>query len=122
ESITVLKDAAAASIWGARAGNGVIVITTKKGIPGAKPVISFNANVTLVEKPDLFGIPILPSDAYIEMEKMLFENGVYNSAINSAVKTPLSGVVELLLKQRNGEVDESAVDNELQRLGTLDMR
>jgi TonB-dependent SusC/RagA subfamily outer membrane receptor len=31
ESITVLKDAAAASIWGARAGNGVIVITTKKG-------------------------------------------------------------------------------------------
>lgn len=31
ESITVLKDAAAASIWGARAGNGVIVITTRKG-------------------------------------------------------------------------------------------
>ena len=31
ESITVLKDAAAASIWGARSGNGVIVITTKKG-------------------------------------------------------------------------------------------
>jgi len=31
ESITVLKDAAAASIWGARAGNGVLVITTKKG-------------------------------------------------------------------------------------------
>src|SRR5690606_18858287 len=31
ESITVLKDAAAASIWGVRAGNGVIVITTKKG-------------------------------------------------------------------------------------------
>jgi TonB-dependent SusC/RagA subfamily outer membrane receptor len=29
ESVTVLKDAAAASIWGARAGNGVIVITTK---------------------------------------------------------------------------------------------
>ena len=122
ESITVLKDAAAASIWGARAGNGVIVITTKKGIPGTKPVISFNANVTLAEKPDLFGIPQLPSDAYIEMEKMLFENGAYNSAINSAVKTPLSGVVELLLKQRNGEIDESAVNNELQRLGTLDMR
>ena len=31
ESISILKDAAAASIWGARAGNGVIVITTKKG-------------------------------------------------------------------------------------------
>lgn len=31
ESITFLKDAAAASIWGARAANGVIVIETKKG-------------------------------------------------------------------------------------------
>lgn len=34
ESITVLKDAAAAAIYGARAANGVIVITTKRGIPG----------------------------------------------------------------------------------------
>jgi TonB-dependent SusC/RagA subfamily outer membrane receptor len=31
ESVTILRDAAAASIWGARAGNGVIVITTKQG-------------------------------------------------------------------------------------------
>ena len=31
ESITFLKDATAASIWGARAANGVVVITTKKG-------------------------------------------------------------------------------------------
>lgn len=30
ESVTVLKDAAAASIWGARSANGVIVVTTKK--------------------------------------------------------------------------------------------
>ncbi|RYD44137.1 MAG: hypothetical protein EOP85_09610, partial [Verrucomicrobiaceae bacterium] len=34
KSITVLKDAAAASIWGARAGNGVIVMTTKAGVLG----------------------------------------------------------------------------------------
>src|SRR5690606_11195901 len=34
ESITVLKDAAAAAIYGARAANGVIVVTTKRGIPG----------------------------------------------------------------------------------------
>ncbi|KAA0989321.1 SusC/RagA family TonB-linked outer membrane protein [Dyadobacter aurulentus] len=34
ESITVLKDAAAASIYGARAANGVILVTTKRGIPG----------------------------------------------------------------------------------------
>lgn len=34
ESVTVLKDAAAASIYGARAANGVIVVTTKRGVPG----------------------------------------------------------------------------------------
>lgn len=42
ESIQVLKDAAAASIYGARAANGVIVITTKKGSSG-KPTITFDA-------------------------------------------------------------------------------
>lgn len=34
ESVTVLKDAAAAAIYGARAGNGVILVTTKRGVPG----------------------------------------------------------------------------------------
>ncbi|WP_240903203.1 TonB-dependent receptor [Sphingobacterium sp. SGG-5] len=34
ESVTVLKDAAAASIYGARAANGVILVTTKRGVPG----------------------------------------------------------------------------------------
>ena len=44
ESITVLKDAAAASLYGSRASNGVILITTKKGKIG-KPVSTFRANV-----------------------------------------------------------------------------
>lgn len=44
ESITVLKDAAAASLYGSRAANGVVIITTKKGNAG-KPRISFNASV-----------------------------------------------------------------------------
>ncbi len=44
ESISVLKDAASASIYGARAAYGVILITTKKGRKGEKPTIS--ANVT----------------------------------------------------------------------------
>jgi len=42
ESMTVLKDAAAASLYGSRAANGVIVITTKKGKAG-KPVVNFKA-------------------------------------------------------------------------------
>ncbi|EPR69056.1 SusC/RagA family TonB-linked outer membrane protein [Cyclobacterium qasimii] len=42
ESIQILKDASAASIYGSRAANGVIIITTKRGKVG-KPSISFNA-------------------------------------------------------------------------------
>ena len=45
ESITVLKDAAATAIYGARAANGVIVITTKKGKVG-KPQINFSTKLT----------------------------------------------------------------------------
>ncbi|MDE7474431.1 MAG: SusC/RagA family TonB-linked outer membrane protein [Duncaniella sp.] len=45
ESVTVLKDAAAASIYGARAANGVIVITTKKAMQG-RPEVSFSATFT----------------------------------------------------------------------------
>lgn len=42
ESIQILKDASAASIYGSRAANGVIIITTKRGKVG-KPSVSFNA-------------------------------------------------------------------------------
>lgn len=44
ESMTVLKDASATAIYGARASNGVIIVTTKKGQSG-KPQISFSANM-----------------------------------------------------------------------------
>lgn len=48
ESITVLKDGASASIYGAQAANGVVIITTKKGAAG-KTNISFNATVGVQE-------------------------------------------------------------------------
>jgi iron complex outermembrane receptor protein len=47
ESFTVLKDASATAIYGSRASNGVILITTKKGARNAKPRISYNGNVSV---------------------------------------------------------------------------
>jgi TonB-dependent SusC/RagA subfamily outer membrane receptor len=49
ESITILKDAAAASIWGARAGNGVIVITTKKGRLNERTKVDFNSSLITMQ-------------------------------------------------------------------------
>ena len=48
ESVNILKGQAASALYGMRAGNGVIVITTKSGrsVAGGKPVISVNSNVT----------------------------------------------------------------------------
>lgn len=47
ESFTVLKDASAAAIYGSRASNGVIIITTKKGRAGQKPKFTYNGDVTI---------------------------------------------------------------------------
>src|SRR5574344_255433 len=47
ESMQVLKDAASASIYGSRAANGVIIITTRKGKKGEKVKVDFSANLTM---------------------------------------------------------------------------
>ena len=53
ESITVLKDAAAAAIYGARASNGVIVVTTKMATKEGKTEIQFSGNLTIYEKKNM---------------------------------------------------------------------
>ncbi len=47
ESFTVLKDASATAIYGSRASNGVIIITTKKGRKSSKPRVTYNGNVSV---------------------------------------------------------------------------
>lgn len=101
ESVTVLKDAAAASIWGARAANGVIVITTKKGQYNQIPRVSFSSNVTIQEKPDLFSLKTMSTSDHIDLEKLLFKQGFYDSMIDDIYTQPyISPVVQLMLKAR----------------------
>lgn len=109
ESITVLKDAVAASIWGARAGNGVIVITTKKGELNQPVKILASTNLFLTKRPDLKGIRTqMNASDFIDVETMLFENNYYNSQINSASKPVLSPVVELLRDRSTATPAEAA--------------
>ncbi|HUX84881.1 MAG TPA: SusC/RagA family TonB-linked outer membrane protein, partial [Chitinophagaceae bacterium] len=120
--ITVLKDAAAASIWGARAGNGVIVITTKKGQYNSPIRVELNANLTVGGKPDLFSIPTLSTADYISTEENLFQQGFYQNAENSYDQQPLSPVVELLIAQANGQIDSATAAAEIAALGNVDVR
>jgi len=121
ESITVLKDAAAASIWGVRAGNGVIVITSKNGRANQKPSIRFNANATFSAKPDLWYAPQLSSAEFIEVERFLFEKGKYNATINNGYGA-LSPAVEIMLKGREGKLSDSETEAMLQTLAGQDIR
>lgn len=122
ESITVLKDAAAASIWGARAGNGVIVITSKKGRYNLSPKVTFNGNITVGDKPDLFYQSAMSSADFIDLEIMLFNKGFYSSAEMSAAKTPLSPVVETLILGRDGLLTDNQVQNQLNKFKSKDLR
>lgn len=89
ENITVLKDAAATSIWGARAGNGVIVITTKKGKFQQPVTMDFNVNTTIITKPDLNYLRQTSSADFIELEEFLYAKGKYTADINSVTKRGL---------------------------------
>nr|WP_121269317.1 SusC/RagA family TonB-linked outer membrane protein [Pedobacter schmidteae] len=65
--ITILKDAAATAIYGARAANGVIVITTKKGKKGPMAV-NFTANTFITERPDLSKLNLMNSNQKVDFE------------------------------------------------------
>ncbi|MFC0264397.1 SusC/RagA family TonB-linked outer membrane protein [Fontibacter flavus] len=121
ESITVLRDAAAASIWGARAGNGVIVITTRQGAE-SPPRISFNSNINFIEKPDLFYGPQMAMNDFIDLEKMLFNRGVYNARENNISKPPLSPGVETLIAGRDGLISQEEVERRLNSFRQQDVR
>ncbi len=109
ESITLLKDAAAASIWGARAGNGVIVITTKKGKLNQNISIELNSNLTIIPKPDLYYQPKIPASDIIDLELFLSSKQYRFSDTANTSRPPFSPLYELLFKRKNGLI--SAADS-----------
>ena len=121
ESITVLKDAAAASIWGARAGNGVIVITTKKGKFNQKMKLSLGSDVIISEKPDLSALPEMSASDYINVEQFLFNQGYFDATINQ-IYQPLTPAVEVFLKRRNGLISADDSTQQINSLKSIDSK
>lgn len=122
ESVTVLKDAAAASIWGARAANGVVVITTKKNKMKSGIQAEFSTSTTISGKPDLGSIKTMSSADFIEVEKQLFSKGFYDSEINSPTHPVLSPVINLLNQEKNGFISEAEVQRQINDLKTVDSK
>jgi len=81
ESIDIAKDAAATAIYGSRAANGVVYITTKKGKPG-KAKVSFNSSASWTSP---YGIPeVLNAQEYTDYKNMAAANNQNVNSTNSA--------------------------------------
>lgn len=121
KDITVLKDAAAASIWGARAGNGVIVINTKSGVLGQNAKITASSNLTIGERPDLlYARKRLPSRIAMDIEADKYERGGYY--IVDKQQTPFSPYVELLIGLKDKTISQAAFDEAVRVMEKTEVR
>lgn len=116
--ITVLKDAAAAAIYGAKAANGVIVITTKTGKKNERVRISYNGNFAYSGKPKFKPGFYLNSKQYIQAAKEVFDPVSYPYA-----QTDFSGVApheRILYDQYEGRISAAQATKSLDSLSNLD--
>jgi TonB-dependent SusC/RagA subfamily outer membrane receptor len=100
ESITTLKDAVAASIYGAQSANGVIIITTKSGNAAQKRGInniSYRGAFGVTLKPDLRQLQMASVDDYMDYEKDLFDRNPTAQFTNFNNYNKLSDHMYLLL-------------------------
>lgn len=79
ETIQVLKDAAAGAIYGSRAANGVIIITTKNGKKDQPLKVNYSG---------YFGVDQIPSDVYDVMDADMYSNYIGQACANSGTTLP----------------------------------
>lgn len=119
-NITVLKDAAAASIYGSRAANGVIVITTRKGT-ARKANVVVNSNLFVTPIPDAGYYNFMNSKETVDLQEELFNlrHQDYNDYIKRAGQPK---ALEALYRHEAGELTDAQLTATLNRLRGLDNR
>ena len=83
QDVQVLKDASATAMWGSQGANGVLLITTKRGIK-QKPTFEYTYKIDFTEQPD--PIPMLNGDEYVtlQLEELFNVNGIYSTPLELA--------------------------------------
>jgi TonB-linked SusC/RagA family outer membrane protein len=121
--ITVLKDATAASIWGSRASNGVIVIATRKGGASEKLRVNYDGFVSFRGKPDMGYIPSMNSGQFIQSAKEIFDPVAFPwNTVSSYVNTASTGVPPhemILYNQYRGLISPAQAKASLDSLASL---
>lgn len=116
-SISILKDAAATSIWGTRAGNGVIVITTKQGRFNEPLGIGFKSALILDGDVKLNDRNMLSPKDYIDFEREKFRLEYRLSDTANISRPYISPVYELMIDHKNGRLSEAQLEEMLTALG-----
>lgn len=125
ESITLLKDAAAASIWGARSANGVIVITTKKAKEKNAINVEAGTQLSIGQKQDVRHLTNIASARdMVNYQKWVFANDMLTDEHTSVIDN-LNNVIspsEFLLYRgyKYGTMSMDEMHKELERLAQLD--
>jgi len=121
--ITVLRDASAASIWGAKAANGVIVITTKRGRNGQKLRVEYDGYYNFQGKPDRDYIPKMNSREFINTVKEVFPEFAPNYTWNTVKSlSPVAPHLQILYDQHRGVISAQQAEAALDSLSRLDNR
>jgi TonB-linked SusC/RagA family outer membrane protein len=122
EDITVLKDATAASVWGSRAANGVIVITTKRGKAGQGVKIDYDGYYAFRGRPQLDYLPTLNTADYINVEKELFALDAVATTYTAASANQLAPHRQILWDQQRGLITAAQAEAQLNALALIDNR
>lgn len=120
--ITVLKDATAASIWGSRAANGVIVIITKKGTKGDKIKVAYDAFVNFQGKPNINYFPVLNSQQFIQAAKETFDPVAYPYTTITTFPSAGAGLAPhetILYNQYLGKISAAQANASLDSLASI---
>lgn len=127
ESVTVLKDAAAASIWGARAGNGVVVVVTRSGKKTDKMTVSFDAFVKFSPKMDLdYNFPVADAETQLAYEQYKIDRGFGTSwgtpdTFNQLNQIYTAGA-QLMYNYKVGRITKDEYDTMLAKYKTTDSK
>ena len=126
-SITVLKDAAAASIYGARASNGVVVVVTKRAAKKDKVEISLNASLTIADKQTFDNYDYVGTSDAIDTELNAMDavfadqmGAMYEGFYWPTYASMFTPVAALYMRHHNGEIDDSQYQNGLNALRGYD--
>ena len=118
--ITVLKDASAASIWGAKAANGVIVITTKKGRAGENLKVEYDGYYIFQGRPDRGYLPKLNSQQYITAAKEIFpEYAPFNTWGSVQSIAPVPPHLQVQYDRYRGLISQAQADKSLDSMAGI---